>query len=350
MKAYTNSGHGAAVRCVWLLLGAFFALLTGRVLLWEVHILADISAEHLLTVGAIVGAIAAGVFVGPMLRSGKMMSALGLALAFTAATTYCLIGSAGRGDEAMFEKNAAARQVNEERSWRLRDHDEAKLRYDTAFQAETKECSDGKGTKCIGKRQVTEAARVDLEASKLLLAEMKPSQRENGKLKRAADLIAFFGRTELATAEHGLALVWPFIPPLVSELLTIVFLHLAFAVPRPRRGLDRPARGTVWDSPTAGPGTVPPSRGTVPQSHGTVGVVVPFRRPTPPTAAATEASVLAYVTERLEAGETLPSQAALVRRFRVPKQTVSRWMVRWEAAGVLARTREGRRNVIQSMS
>jgi DNA-binding MarR family transcriptional regulator len=64
--------------------------------------------------------------------------------------------------------------------------------------------------------------------------------------------------------------------------------------------------------------------------------------------ATTEADVLAYVTERLEAGETLPSQAAIVKRFRVPKQTVSRWLGRWEAAGLLARTRDGRRNLISS--
>jgi DNA-binding FadR family transcriptional regulator len=65
-------------------------------------------------------------------------------------------------------------------------------------------------------------------------------------------------------------------------------------------------------------------------------------------ALSTEAIVRAYVTEHLEAGETLPSQAALVKRFGVPKQTVSRWMGRWEAMGLLSRTRDGRRNVISS--
>jgi len=44
----------------------------------------------------------------------------------------------------------------------------------------------------------------------------------------------------------------------------------------------------------------------------------------------------------------LPSQATIARRFRLPKQTVSRWMGRWEAAGLLLRTRDGRRNVIRS--
>ena len=59
------------------------------------------------------------------------------------------------------------------------------------------------------------------------------------KLKRAAELISFFGRVQQATPEKVLALIWPFIPPLVCELLTIVFLHLAFAVSVPLR--RRPA-------------------------------------------------------------------------------------------------------------
>ena len=65
----------------------------------EVHSIADLSAEHLLTIGAVVGAIAAGIFFWQMLWSCKFGAALGLGIAFAAATTYCLIGSAGRGDE-----------------------------------------------------------------------------------------------------------------------------------------------------------------------------------------------------------------------------------------------------------
>ena len=48
---------------IYLVLGAFFALLTARVLLWEVHSVSDLTADHLLTIGAIVGAIAAGHFL-----------------------------------------------------------------------------------------------------------------------------------------------------------------------------------------------------------------------------------------------------------------------------------------------
>jgi hypothetical protein len=205
-------------------------------LLWEAHSVSDLTADHLLTIGAIVGAIAAGHFFWHMLRSCKFGAALGLGIAFAAATTYCLIGSAGRGDEAAFEKNAAARQINEDRERFQRDRTEAKQRWDAAVTAETQECSGGQGSKCLAKREITKQRRSDYEVADLLVRQSKAEARENGKLKRAAELISFFGRVEQATAEKGLALVWPFIPPLVCELLTIVFLHLAFAVPAPRRG------------------------------------------------------------------------------------------------------------------
>jgi len=231
-------------------LGTFFAGLTGRVLLWEVHSIADLTADHLLTIGAVVGAIAAGNVFWVMLRSCKFGAALGLGIAFAAATTYCLIGSAGRGDEAAFEKNAAARQINEDRERFQRDRTEAKSRYQAAMDAETAECNSGQGSKCIVKRAITAERRSDFEVADLLVRQAKSEQRENGKLKRAAELVAFFGGIDLATAERALSLLWPFIPPLVCELLTIVFLHLAFAVPIPRRRRDSPTRGTVpWDCP-----------------------------------------------------------------------------------------------------
>jgi hypothetical protein len=42
VAAMIKRNTSAEARVVWLVLGAFFALLTGRVLLWEVHGLADL--------------------------------------------------------------------------------------------------------------------------------------------------------------------------------------------------------------------------------------------------------------------------------------------------------------------
>src|SRR5437870_1405119 len=93
------------VRTIYLILGAFFACLTARVLLWEVRSPSDLTTDHLFTIGAVVGAIAAGIFFWHMLLACRFVVAIGLGLGFAAATTYCLIGSAGRSDELSFEKN-----------------------------------------------------------------------------------------------------------------------------------------------------------------------------------------------------------------------------------------------------
>jgi hypothetical protein len=165
-----------------------------------------------------------------MLRACKLLTALGLGIAFSAATVYCLIGSAGRDDEAAFVKNAGARQANADRQRAQRNQAEAKKRYDAALKAEEEECASGAGSRCTAKRETTKLRRSDLEVAEILLRQQPLEQRENGKLKRAAGLIVFFGGRDQADAERGLALVWPFIPPLVCELLTIVFLHLGFGV------------------------------------------------------------------------------------------------------------------------
>ena len=85
------------------------------------------------------------------------------------------------------------------------------------MDADTAECSSGEREKCRARRQTTTLRRSDVEVAELPVKDAKPAARENGKLKRAAELIVFLGRVEQATAEHGLVLMWPFIPPLVCE-------------------------------------------------------------------------------------------------------------------------------------
>ena len=98
------------------------------------------------------------------------------------------------------------------------------------LEHETAECASGGGGRCKARRVATQDRRVEREVAEMMLRELPLEGRENGKLKRAAELISFFGGIDPATAEKGLALIWPFIQPLVCELLTIVFLHLGFAV------------------------------------------------------------------------------------------------------------------------
>ena len=226
----TKHGPSHTTRAVWLGLGAFFAGLTARVLLWDVGSLQGLAPEHVLTVGALVGAIASGVYFGQMLRGLKIGAAAGLGTAFVAATVYCLIGSAGRGDEQAALKNEAVEAAQAVRDRAVRTRDEAKARYHQALDDELFECKTGKGAKCKSLRELTPQRREDMELAERTLSSLKPAGQVNGKLKRAAELVAFFVTGDQAMAEKGLALLWPFIPPLVCELLTIVFLHLGFAV------------------------------------------------------------------------------------------------------------------------
>jgi hypothetical protein len=225
MTANTDGGPGATMRCVWGLLGLFFTFITGKVLLADVQTYADLGTDHLLTIGALVGAIVSGVFFGPLLRRAKVIAALGLALSFSAATVYCLIGSAGRGDELAYEKNAEARKTNETRARYMRDRDEAKRRWATAQDAEAAECASGVAQKCKGRQATTAQTRHAFEIADILVRQSGPEARENGKLQRASELWVLARGGDVKDAEKALALLWPFLPPAICELLSIIFWH-----------------------------------------------------------------------------------------------------------------------------
>lgn len=332
-----HHGPGWINRVIWIALGIFFAGLTGMNLLHDVQSFSQMKPDHWMTIGAMVGAVAAGLYFGPCVRNRHLGIATFMAISAITATIYCLVGSAGRGDEAAFEKNAEARQINRDRARAERDRDEAKQRWQQAAVAETSECSQGVGRYCIAKRSVTEAARRDFEISELLLQKAKPEQRENGKLKRASEIVAFFGKTDVKTAEQGLTLVWPFIPPTICELLTIAFFHLGLAPARRRKVKDQrkqiEAETIVLNAETVSRETeiVSPDTETI---HA-------FRVATP----LLEAEVKGYVLQAIEMG-AVPSQAAVAKRYNIHRATISRWFIKWEQEGVILRSRIGRRNEI----
>ena len=258
MTATTDGGPGATMRGIWGALGLFFTFITAKVLLADVTSYTDLKTDHLLTVGALVGAVVAGVFFGPLLRRGKVIAALGLALSFSAATVYCLIGSAGRGDELAYEKNAEARKTNEIRKRYERDRTEAKARWDTALASEADECKSGPGIRCKGRAAFTAQARSAFEVADLLVRQAGPEAREDGKLRRAAELWVLARGGDVEAAQKGLALLWPFLPPAICELLAIIFWHQALArkhawtwqLPnwQPRREYPRLPSPTVTDA------------------------------------------------------------------------------------------------------
>jgi hypothetical protein len=382
---------GTLTRTVWLVLGLFFACLTARVLFWEVHSWADFTPDQLLTVGALVGAIASGLFVWRMLHAGRLLTALGLAVAFFGATTYCLISAAGRNDESAYARNAEARKVNDVRKRLAAEHAEAKanlksalegkdrdvgearVRYETALRDEEVQCAKGTGWRCQSKRNTTKLRRADVDAAEKKLrtriddrradvaaAEAKlagqpAEQRENGKLAKVAEIIAYFSGHDEASVARGVALLWPFLPPTICEILTIAFLHLAFGHGSGRRvPLRKPPvrRETVLagdpdggnrrrrPETVSGPATV--------SGNGSATVVAgPWRKPaTVSNTRMAKADCLAFIQGELARAGTIPSQETLAARAGVRKGTVSRWLKEWERDGFLTRTRAGRCNVI----
>lgn len=229
IKLPPAEGIGFILRAIFLCLCTVFGFLTARILLWDVHRLDDLTIDHYGAVGSLFGAVVSSIFCGLVIRYGKLLAAFGLAITWLVTTGICLSGSVGRADDMAFERNAVARQVNRDRERAQRNRDEAQKRYDTALEAETDECSRGAGPRCLGRRATTHERRSDMEVAELLLQKAKPEQRENGKLKRLAQVLSMVSRLTEEEAERRLVILWPFLPPLSYELLTIIFGHLGFA-------------------------------------------------------------------------------------------------------------------------
>lgn len=321
------------LRLVFLVVFTFFGGLTARVLLWDVHSVDDLTVDHYMIIGSMIGAIVSGLFCWPMLKQGKILIGLGLGVACIVTTGFCFISSGGRADDLAFQRNATARQINQDRDRAQRNRDEARRRYDTALEAETAECSGGAGPKCKAKRETTQERRSDFEVSELLLQQSKPEQRENAKLKRAAQIIGLITRSTEDDAERALAIVWPFLPPFSCELLTIIFGHLAFCI---RWGFSQ--RREEPEKPTVSEPTVSPQKPKPCQRRS-----FSMRNRCWNADAMRKLDAERDLAGYIASNGTVPSQEFLRDRWKVrSKGTVSRWLRDWETRGLIQRRSDGR--------
>ena len=79
-----------------IVLGGFFATVTAYVLFNDVIHGAAINTSHVLSLAALVAAIASGHFVWPQLRSGAILAGLMLGLLALSATTFVVVSSSAR--------------------------------------------------------------------------------------------------------------------------------------------------------------------------------------------------------------------------------------------------------------
>jgi hypothetical protein len=193
-----------------------------------------------MTLGTLLGTIAAGHFFTHCTQQRLWPYALALAVSFCAGTFICVTGSAGRGGETIVQRTLAAKKVNEARKETTDELADARTRRGNLVTLADKECGGGEGAKCKGARSSVSFADSHIAILQARLDGMSAEQIANVKLKKAAEVFVFFG-ADRVRAEQGLELLWPFANALIWELLTIAFLGLGLGHKDPETATARSA-------------------------------------------------------------------------------------------------------------
>ncbi len=210
-----------------LALGAFFAGVTGYVLLKDVFDGAPVATAHVLAVAALVAAIASGHGAWPALRSGAVVPGLMLVALFLGSTAYVVVSSGARNAEASGNKTARIEANNQarEREQKLLARAETMLAEAQAKLAV--ECASGKGKRCDGVKATVDVYEAAIRGHKQALKDLAPPADAHGGYAHAAKVLVATGVPGTAAAiEERLTLLLPFVTALIAELGTIAFLHL----------------------------------------------------------------------------------------------------------------------------
>jgi len=216
----------------WTMLtfASFFTGVMGYVLFQDVIYggLATINSSHVLTLGAIVAAIASGLTFWPALTDRQLILAVALIFLNVASVGYIVVGSGSRNAETAENKTAMIAEAN-----RLREEEQKQLEKSLAMlkreQAElAKECRTGKGSKCKGSKESVAVYERAVEGSRAALARLGPPRSAEGGYDRAAKLFAMMpgiSASEERIKEQLTQLI-PFVAVLISELAVIIFWKL----------------------------------------------------------------------------------------------------------------------------
>lgn len=336
-----------------LLIAAFFAAVTARTLFDDVLTGAPITVAHMQSLAAIVGAIASGHMLLPMLKQAKLATLLGMAIIFVSSTAYVVISAGARNSIATQAKQIDAERQNADYAAALDKLADAeadlKAAKDTAkvsAAAAAKECSSGKKTKCEGREATRDydAKQVEKAESHVMMMQArvkvtKPVADPHAGYAHAAKVLAAlpYVTAEPDEIERRLDLLLPFATVLISEIGLLVFGALAIghtATPGNRAAAVKTAAtfpATVGNDNDGCEGCPPPTggkRATLPAGNSR----------TVASKAAAESDVIRLVAR----GEQLPSQDVLAARWGVHKGTASKWLQDFERRGLIARHREGR--------
>lgn len=266
--------NSITIRWVPAALGVFFALVTGRSLFDDVitsplPLMQAVTSTHWLTLAGMVAAIASGRFAFTELGRGYWHILTGAALAalFVASTVYIVIGSGSRTAEQAAIKVVHATDIADKRAaakQRLEDaetaHTASVTYWITQRDAATAECKSGEGTKCRGARSNDTAAltAADKAAKRVgelrtALDNLKPAPPVNAGYAHFAKIVSAFTGADIEATTAKIALAMPFVIVLITELATIVFLHMAIEprAEQPKASVAAPAPhgGNVVDHP-----------------------------------------------------------------------------------------------------
>jgi hypothetical protein len=357
-----------------LLLGIFFACTTGYVLFKDVLDGAPVTTQHVLSLAALVGALASAHMALPQLRAMRIPSGMALLVLFLASTFYVVISSGARNAETAATKTATIAQVNAERlrleieRTKTQDMlDKELIEVDCACSGKGANCKTpaGNGNRCAGAKASVSVYQLAVEGVEAKIAKLGPTQKENAGYAHAAEVLAALPciTTPAGEIERRLKLLLPFVVVIISELAALAFLHVGIGATH-----ATVVTPTVPPSPTKNGWyvhelqlqtvTLPPSEEEIitadaPTVAPTVApilsaptVAIPMVA-TPPTVATTTVpkhrrsqQLSRYEAEcdlltMLALGVTIESQDQLAARWCVRKDAVSRWLKDWEKRGLI---------------
>jgi hypothetical protein len=171
-------------------LGLFFAGVTGYVLFKDVLDGFPLNTTHVLSMAALVAALASGHMALPELKAGRVLSALTLGLLFVGSTSYVVISSGARNAETAAVKAVAIAQVNADRARVEAEQSKAQAMLDEERKPMARECASGKGRRCEGVQATVAVYAAAVAGHYAKLGTMKPAQRENAGYAHAAEVLA----------------------------------------------------------------------------------------------------------------------------------------------------------------
>ncbi len=366
-------------------LWAFFTAVTAYTLLSEVVRGAEtFTTGHLLSVAALVAALAAGHYAWPELRSGRLPVGILLAVVAVAATGYVVLSAASRNAETAHAKSARIEASNTAREAETRQLRTAEAMLAEALRRISVECASGDGPKCKGARATETVYRAAIDGHKARLDRMAPALPPNGGYAHAAKFFAALpGITAPAEViERRLVETVPTLSVLITELAALVFGVMAFrtenrtvraiterAEPFTTKEIDDLKRIVKPDAkPDSTPGPVRHRGGSATRRtlastkklsgqsehtcpDGPNGLTRPgaVSLRTYGRTAHTREQAEADLVTLLALGQSVPSQESLSVRWNRPKQTVSDWLRTWESDGLIpARRQTGRTKMIKA--